>query len=51
MNPFGGAGGMPDLGALMNNPMLQQMLGNINIPEMMANPQVQQMYEIMMPIT
>jgi hypothetical protein len=50
-NPFaalaglgGGAGGMPDLGALMNNPMLQQMMGNINIPEMMANPQIQQMY-------
>lgn len=43
----GGAGGMPDLSALMNNPMIaqmaQNMMGNGGLEQMMNNPMIQQM--------
>ncbi|KAI8445388.1 small glutamine-rich tetratricopeptide repeat-containing protein A [Phakopsora pachyrhizi] len=48
---FGGAGGMPDLASLMNNPMMAQMaqslMANGGLERMMQNPMVQQMMSSM----
>ncbi|MBW0467641.1 hypothetical protein O181_007356 [Austropuccinia psidii MF-1] len=47
MPGLGGAGGMPDLAGLMNNPMMAQMaqslMANGGLERMMQNPMVQQM--------
>lgn len=47
MPGMGGAGGMPDLASLMNNPMMAQMaqslMANGGLERMMQNPMVQQM--------
>lgn len=46
---MGGAGGMPDLGSLMNNPMVaqmaQQMMQNGGLQQLMNNPMLRQMAE------
>lgn len=45
----GGGGGMPDMSALLNNPMLaqmaQQMMGNGGMEQLMNNPMLRQMAE------
>ncbi|WFD31166.1 Small glutamine-rich tetratricopeptide repeat-containing protein 2 [Malassezia sp. CBS 17886] len=47
MGGAAGAGGMPDLGALLNNPMVgqmaQQMMGGGGIEQLMNNPMLRQM--------
>ena len=46
--PGGGAGGMPDLGALLNNPQLmgmaQQMMQSGALDQLMNNPNLARMY-------